>query len=197
MSDLPLPVRLAAGLVVTALEQARTLPQQLAGLPMTVASRALQASMRAQQQITDMAIKGDAVFAQLRPVEEAPEWAHFDEDDDFSEPWGGSSGPTVNGTADIDIGADDSELTAVFSTTPSRPTPVTEIRESDVAKAASSANHVAVDGYPDMSLAQLRGKLRSLSLPELESLLDYENEHGQRPPFVTMLSNRITTVRAK
>jgi hypothetical protein len=46
-----------------------------------------------------------------------------------------------------------------------------------------------------MSIPQLRGKLRFLSLDELQALLAWEMAHGERPPFVTMLANRITTVR--
>ena len=80
MKSLPLPVRVAAGLAVTAVEQARTLPTKLAGLPVTVASQALQVSMRVQQQVTELAIRGDEVLASLRPVEETPGWATFDED---------------------------------------------------------------------------------------------------------------------
>jgi hypothetical protein len=80
MKSLPLPIRVAAGLAVTAVEQARTLPAKIAGLPVTVASQALQVSMRVQQQVTELAIRGDEVLASLRPVEETPEWATFDED---------------------------------------------------------------------------------------------------------------------
>jgi len=46
-----------------------------------------------------------------------------------------------------------------------------------------------------MSIPQLRGKLRFLSLDELQALLAWEMAHGERPPFVTMLTNRITTVQ--
>ncbi|MER7015659.1 lipid droplet-associated protein [Saccharopolyspora sp. NPDC000359] len=80
MSSFPLPVRVAAGLAATAVEQARRLPTTLLGLPVTVASQALQASMRVQQQITELAIKGDEALAVLRTPEEQPAWATFDED---------------------------------------------------------------------------------------------------------------------
>ena len=43
-------------------------------------------------------------------------------------------------------------------------------------------------------MAQLRGKLRSLTLEEVTELLAWESAHADRPPFVTMLTNRITTV---
>ncbi|EWM14017.1 hypothetical protein KUTG_04321 [Kutzneria sp. 744] len=74
-------MRIAAGLAVTAVEQARKLPEQLTGLPVTVVSQALQLSMRVQQRVTELAIKGDDALASLRPVEETPDWATFDEDD--------------------------------------------------------------------------------------------------------------------
>ncbi|HWE90122.1 MAG TPA: lipid droplet-associated protein [Pseudonocardiaceae bacterium] len=91
MKPLPLPMRIAAGLAVTAVDQARRLPEKLAELPVTMVSQALQLSMRVQQQVTELAIRGDDLLAGLRPIEEAPEWARFDEDDP------GSAG--ANGTA--------------------------------------------------------------------------------------------------
>jgi hypothetical protein len=80
MKPLPLPVRVAAGLAVIAIDQAKHLPEKLAELPVTVVSQALQFSMRVQQQVTELAIKGDDALASFRPVEETPEWATFDED---------------------------------------------------------------------------------------------------------------------
>ena len=52
-----------------------------------------------------------------------------------------------------------------------------------------------LSGYAEMSIPQLRGKLRFLSLEDLQALLAWEMAHGERPPFVTMLTNRITTVQ--
>ena len=51
--------------------------------------------------------------------------------------------------------------------------------------------------YPNMTLAQLRGRLRTLTVADLVALLDYEQRTRDRAPFVTMLSNRIATVRAQ
>ena len=50
-------------------------------------------------------------------------------------------------------------------------------------------------GYAEMSIPQLRGKLRFLPLDDLRALLAWELAHGERPPFVTMLTNRITAVQ--
>ena len=80
MSSLPLPIRVAAGLAAIALERARKLPQDVSEWPMSAVSQALQASMRAQQLITELAIKGDEAIAALREAPEDPPWAVFDED---------------------------------------------------------------------------------------------------------------------
>lgn len=80
MKPLPLPVRVATGLMASAAECAKDLPRTLTGLPITVASQVMQAAMRMQQQVTELAIKGDDVLASLYPAEETTSWATFDED---------------------------------------------------------------------------------------------------------------------
>lgn len=200
MKSLPLPIRVAAGLAVTAVEQARTLPAKLAGLPVTVASQALQASMRVQQQITELAIRGDEVLAGLRPVEETPEWATFDEDVeddgfDFSKPSFESAFDRVedeerrNGHHSTD--------TETFAT----PDPWTQ-EEQALAEETEAHRDLADDrplpeatAYDTLSLPQLRARLRQFSADELAELLEYERAHGNRPSFVGMLTRRIATVR--
>ncbi|GAB0105994.1 lipid droplet-associated protein [Nocardia sp. JMUB6875] len=51
--------------------------------------------------------------------------------------------------------------------------------------------------YANMTIAQLRARLRQLSVEDLATLLAYEQETFDRAPFVTMLTNRIATVQAK
>ncbi|NEW42296.1 lipid droplet-associated protein [Nocardia cyriacigeorgica] len=51
--------------------------------------------------------------------------------------------------------------------------------------------------YANMTLAQLRARLRMFTLDDLTALLDYEQRTQARAPFVTMLTNRIATVRAQ
>lgn len=171
--------------MVTAVERARKLPEQIAELPVTAASRAVQAGMRLQQRVTELAIKGDEVFSLFQQVEDTPPWARFDEEDGFRGPEADTTArphAALNGAA----------------------TGSADIAESDSAgpdtagsNAASSANDpAALPGYDKLTLAQLRGRLRALSLTELESLLEHEHTHQDRAPFVTMLSNRIVTVRA-
>lgn len=54
-----------------------------------------------------------------------------------------------------------------------------------------------VPGYDDLSIPQLRGRLRALSLEQVEALVGYERGHLARPRFLTMLENRITTLRSR
>lgn len=54
-----------------------------------------------------------------------------------------------------------------------------------------------VPGYDDLSIPQLRGRLRALSLEQVEALVGYERTHRARPPYLTMLENRITTLRSR
>jgi len=201
MRPMPLTVRVAAGLVATALEQARKAPAQLAELPVTAASRVVQAGMRMQQQITKLAIKGDEVFAMFRPVQDTPPWARFDEDDDsaaqpadWRQPRPGSeSGPGANGRGEIDEAYVAQKMTPHRPAGNDRPRPPAD----DPQPPAAGDEPAALPGYDQLSLAQLRGKLRALSLAELEALLEHEHTHQDRAPFITMLSNRITTVRSR
>jgi hypothetical protein len=185
MSHLPLPVRVAVGLALTAVEQARKLPEQLADLPVTAASRAVQAGMRVQQRVTELAIKGDEVFSLFRPVEDTPSWATFDEDDKLPES-DSAVVPAPGSSAAREFGEID-EADVAQALTPTRET----------ARPDASLTPSALTGYDELSLAQLRGKLRELSLFQLEEMLDYEHGHEDRPAFVTLLSNRIATVRSQ
>jgi hypothetical protein len=45
--------------------------------------------------------------------------------------------------------------------------------------------------YDHMTLGSLRGRMRSLDLPQLIAIRDYEKAHADRLPIVTMLDNRI------
>jgi hypothetical protein len=51
--------------------------------------------------------------------------------------------------------------------------------------------------YPTLTLAQLRARLPSLDVGELEALLAYEQATKARAPFQTLLANRITRANAK
>jgi hypothetical protein len=51
--------------------------------------------------------------------------------------------------------------------------------------------------YAALTLAQLRARLPSLRVADLETLLAYEGQTKARAPFQTLLANRITRATAK
>jgi hypothetical protein len=79
MPSLPTPFRAALGLVATALDEARNLPDKAIELPMLVVSTALQLSLRAQQHYARLTARGDEVLSQRAVGDDAPPWATFDE----------------------------------------------------------------------------------------------------------------------
>jgi hypothetical protein len=220
---LPLPVRVAAGLVATAMEQARDLPRLAVEFPVTAVSQALQASMRVQQKITELAIKGDRALSALRPVEEKPSWATFDEDEPprrngrssvttlrppaapryrpEPEPDPRPAAAEVAAEATAVAAADTATLPPVDEQLPAAPhagdpdlsgpaAPDTTAIGPD----ASGSGPNVLPGYADMTIPQLRARLRRLTAADLQALLDWETAHENRPAYVTMLTNRITTV---
>jgi hypothetical protein len=201
MKPLPLPVRVAAGLAVTAVDRARHLPEKLAELPVTMVSQALQLSMRLQQQMTELAIKGDGALATLRPVEESPEWATFDEDTTTSgyETGNGRNGTRsrfetteLDDTADFDVTADFDDPS---SQTVDPWTAEESVIQRELDNTASDEPPSTLPGYPDLTMPQLRARMRRLTVDELGEVLDYERAHDDRPEFVSMLTRRIGTLR--
>ncbi|MFC4000339.1 lipid droplet-associated protein [Prauserella oleivorans] len=193
MKHLPFPLRVAAGLAVTTVERARDLPKQLIELPVTVASQVLQTSMRVQQHVTELAIKGDDALASLRPADEEPSWATFDEDIDDDQDVPGAAAPTTNGAAgpatassfDDPWGAESRALGE-------------EHREGEFdSPGAPGYAPAGVTDYDELTLPQLRTRLRHYTLAELEELLAYERDHANRPSFTGMLTRRIGNVRAE
>jgi hypothetical protein len=197
----PFFARVAAGAAVYALEETRRLPGAAMHLPITAVSQLLQTTMHAQQFVTSLALKGDAVFDRLanRPVEQ-PEWATFDEDLD-TEPASG---------VDARVSRFDRYATAPEpEPAAAEPNPAAEPSSagSDTAAESSADSHSPAEvaapevairyDYANMTLAQLRARLRVLSVVDLIALLEYEQQTRDRAPFVTMLTNRIATVRAQ
>lgn len=180
MSQLPLPIRIAVGLVATAVEQTRELPRRALELPVTAMSQALQMSMRIQQKVTELAIKGDTVLSRLRPLEDQPSWARFDDEE-----------PTGTGTGTL---TDLRPRDRTRATTSEEPATTAKARGSEPDRAATVAGPDVLPEYPNLTVPQLRGRLRYLSPSDLRALLEWEKAHENRPVYVTMLSNRIATV---
>ncbi|HEX3780762.1 MAG TPA: lipid droplet-associated protein [Pseudonocardiaceae bacterium] len=217
MKPLPLPLRVAAGLAVTAVDRARHLPEKLAELPVTVVSQALQLSMRVQQQVTELAIKGDEALSTLRPVEEAPEWATFDEDElgkryDASPNWSADHNGSRSKFDSVELSsvevdeldhpgedtADDTDTAAVLDTAAvieDTTATADDDTDHDDVNEADEATPAALPNYAELSLPQVRARLRRLSVPQLDELIDFEHDHANRPEFVGMLTRRMNTLR--
>ena len=76
---------------------------------------------------------------------------------------------------------------------------VAEMSDQIAEELALSKRPLIVDevDYDSLTLAQLRARLSSLRVADLEALLAYEEAGQARAPFVTLLANRITRATAK
>jgi hypothetical protein len=191
MATAPYGVRLLVGAAVTALEETRKLPQTILMYPMTVASQVAHLVMKMQQDVADLVNKGDETLDQLfPPKDEQPEWATFDEDVE-GDGADDSSRPSTDGE----------RLTegrfALF--TGGEPDTADGDPADKMAKLATAdaPDVVAELEYESLTLAQLRARLSSLRVADLEALLAYEGATKSRAPFQTLLANRITRATAK
>jgi hypothetical protein len=191
MATAPYGVRLLVGAAVTALEETRKLPQTILMYPMTVASQVAHLVMKMQQDVADLVNKGDETLDQLfPPKDEQPEWATFDEDIE-GDGADDSSRPSTDGE----------RLTegrfALF--TGGEPDTADGDPADKMAKLATAdaPDVVAELEYESLTLAQLRARLSSLRVADLEALLAYEGATKSRAPFQTLLANRITRATAK
>lgn len=188
----PFFARLAAGAASYAIEETRKIPATAATLPMTAFSKTLQTGMHVQQFVTSLAIRGDQVFGRFIDEDEPqPAWASFDEDaleaDESDEPERTSS-PGRFALYSMPPNPDE------ISTTPAA-APVTTAAAADGAPEEPEIAQFL--DYGTLTLVQLRARLRSLSVEDLTTLLDYEDSTLARAPFQTMLANRITAAKAK
>lgn len=177
------------------------LPKTILMYPMTLASQAAHLVMRFQQNLAELVIKGDSTLESIfPPKDENPEWATFDEDlADGAEngapamqPEGGNGDRRAEGRF---------ALYSVTEAPEAADPPMKPARISTKSAAADTGvpePAVAAElDYPALTLAQLRARLQSLAVDELEALLAYEQATKARAPFQTLLANRITRANAK
>ncbi len=200
MATAPYGVRLLVGAAVTAIEETRKLPQTILMYPMTMASTVAQMVMKVQQDLADMAIKGDSALENLfPPSDEKPDWATFDEDAE------GSSQPPADATGErrtdgrfalYSVGDDGEAAPRPAKRAAKRP-PAKKAAAKTAPPAAEAPPIVAELDYDALTLAQLRARMTSLSVADLRALLAYEDAGKARAPFQTLLANRITRATAK
>jgi hypothetical protein len=190
MATAPYGVRLLVGAATVAVEETMKLPKTILMYPMTLASQAAHIVMRFQQNMADLVIKGDATLETLfPPKEEQPEWATFDEDiDEDQAPEAVDNGRRAEGRF------------ALYSTSDAPADPPTAPLPRHAKEPTSTVPAPAVADeldYETLTLAQLRARLNTLDVDELEALLAYEEATRARAPFQTLLANRITRANAK
>lgn len=171
------------------------LPQTILTYPMTLASQAAHAVMRWQQGVAELVNKGDTTLESLfPPKDEQPEWATFD-DDDVEDSFDGA-GATFDDD-DTDPRTEGRFALYSFSDDGATPPAGNDAPSSAVDSDVPTPDLVDELDYGSLTLAQLRARLASLSLDELETLLAYEEATKARAPFQTLLANRITRTTAK
>ena len=184
MATAPYGVRLLLGAAVTAIEETRKLPQTILTYPMTIASQLAHLVMKMQQDVADLVNRGDETLASLfPPKDEQPEWATFDEDltDVLPEPAAPDGERLTEGRFALFTGGE----------------PDTQVDGDGAAVATDLPDVVKRLDYETLTLAQLRARLTSLRVADLEELLAYEDATKSRAPFQTLLANRITRATAK
>jgi len=207
MAPAPYGVRLLVGAATMCVEETIKLPKTILMYPMTLASQAAHLVMLFQQNLAELAIKGDSTLESIfPPKDEKPEWATFDED--LPDSADGAPGPLAGSFGSVDGDAGDTDRMtegrfALYS--------MAETAEAGLAGASGkagqskrSAGPAAAEpavadeiGYSTLTLAQLRARLPSLGVDDLEALLAYEQATKARAPFQTLLANRITRANAK
>jgi hypothetical protein len=196
MATAPYGVRLLVGAATLAVEETIKLPKTILMYPMTLASQAAHIVMRFQQNMAELVIKGDSTLESIfPPKDEQPEWATFDEDLDDSD---GSDGELSADPGDPERRAE-GRFALYTAPDPSVDAPTRPVaRPKKPAAASVEPPPVAEElDYETLTLAQLRARLQSLDVDELEALLAYEDATKARAPFQTLLANRITRATAR
>ena len=184
MATAPYGVRLLVGAAVTAIEETRKLPQTILMYPMTVVSQVAHLVMKVQQDVADLVNRGDETLESLfPPKDEQPEWATFDEDvpDEAPAPSAPDGERLTEGRFALFTGGE----------------PETQEGGAETSVATDLPEVVERLDYETLTLAQLRARLSTLRVADLEALLAYEEATKSRAPFQTLLANRITRANAK
>jgi hypothetical protein len=173
------------------------LPKTILMYPMTIASQAAHIVMRFQQNLAELVIKGDSTLENIfPPKDEKPDWATFDEDAPDALENSGAPAELPDG-AGVDRRAEGRFALYSVADAPEARSGGTDTKSRDAKKSVPEPSVAAELDYPTLTLAQLRSRVQSLGVDELEALLAYEQATKARAPFQTLLANRITRATAK
>jgi hypothetical protein len=195
MATAPYGVRLLVGAATMAVEETLRLPKTILMYPMTLASTAAHVVMRFQQNVAELVIKGDATLEHIFPPrDEQPEWATFDDD----VPGGSDDADDSDGSGTGNLERRTEGRFALYTSADAATGPSDTRSSAEPAQQSVSAPAVVEElDYEQLTLAQLRARLQTLDVDELEALLAYEEATKGRAPFQTLLANRITRATAK
>ncbi|MTD12863.1 lipid droplet-associated protein [Nakamurella sp. YIM 132087] len=189
---LPTPIRVAAGLVGATLDRLSSLPAELPTIGVTVAGQAFRLSLKARQQIAGLAARGDELLAGLggKP-EDKPAWATFDEDEDED----GPAEPAAAEPAAAEPAARADAGSAAASPTATKPTATKPTATKPTAPAPTAP--VAPANGNGNGIGALKESLAGLGADQVQALLDAEQAGAARAAHLTVLENRLATLRAE
>lgn len=208
------PLAAAVGLVAVTADGVRKLPELIVTLPPYVVRQLDEARHAAVARYSELARHGQEVLSGRSPrdtatealtellesVEEATPVAVDESVAALSEP-ADRAGDTVGDPVGDPAG--DTAVHAPATPEPVPPTPIgltapVEIPEDvleEVAQLTPGAElahaDLPLEDFDHLTVPSLRGRLRTLELPQLVQLRDYEQAHGHRLPVLTLLDNRI------
>lgn len=211
------PLAAAVGLVAVTADGVRKLPELLFALPPAVVRQLEEAGHAALARYSELARHGQDVLAGrhatapealtdlLEKVEEAVPVAVEDSVAGLAEPTdlaGDTAGPADPAEA-VDTAVHEPATPEPVAPTPiglTEPVRIPEDVLDEVAQLTPGAelahSDLPLPDFDHLTVPQLRGRLRSLALPQLVQLRDYEQAHGHRLPVLTLLDNRVAKLTA-
>jgi hypothetical protein len=167
----------AAATTGSALDRAADTVEDLAGDVSATASTAADAAADAGSATADTA--ADAVGAAADTAEPSAEPSSARADD----PEAPKGVPTPKATEPDSTRIDTAATADVVETV--------ERVSSRIGGEVLAHDQLPLPDYDHLTLGSLRGRMRSLDVPQLVQVRDYEKAHANRLPIVTMLDNRI------
>ncbi len=169
-------VDLTLGLLSVGVSSLRELPVLMVKAPIRAASVALEAADRAQRDYTALRVRGAEVRGRLTDLLA-----------------GRFLGPEIIVEEPTEVDPFDLLLVAAVDDeeTPAEPRVVPLVVVEEVVVEDEQPAGITPDELEAMSLGTLRGRARTLTIPELETLLDHERTHARREGHLALLETRI------